>query len=162
MDMPSLSGQIQLDLHAGQFLKVDPGAAKLLAVLNLQSLPRRLILDFRDVFSDGFSFDGINGDAKIKNGIAKTDNFNMHSTSATVLLNGTANIADETQNLHVIVVPEIDASAASVVYGLAVNPVIGAGTFLAQLFLKEPLTKAFTFEYQITGPWKDPSVVKLK
>jgi uncharacterized protein YhdP len=47
------------------------------------------------------------------------------------------------------------------VYALAVNPVIGVGTFLAQLFLREPLMKAFTFEYQVTGPWKDPVVVKL-
>lgn len=161
MDMPSLSGHIQLDLHAGQFLKVDPGAAKLLSVLNLQSLPRRLILDFRDVFSEGFSFDGITGDAEIAKGIAKTDNFKMHSTSATVLLSGSANIVNETQDLHVVVMPEVNAGAASVVYALAVNPVIGAGTFLAQLFLRKPLMKAFTFEYQITGPWKEPNVVKL-
>jgi len=160
IDIPSLSGNIQLDLHTGQFLKVDPGAAKLLAVLNLQSLPRRLILDFRDMFSDGFAFDGITGDAQIEHGIAKTDNFKMHSTSATVLLSGTADITDETQDLHVIVVPEVNAGAASILYGLAVNPVIGAGTFLAQLFLRAPLMKAFTFEYQITGSWKEPNVVK--
>ncbi|PRC94855.1 YhdP family protein [Solimicrobium silvestre] len=162
MDIPSLSGKIKLDLQAGQFLKVEPGAAKLLAVLNLQALPRRLLLDFRDVFSDGFAFDGITGDADIEKGVAKTDNFKMRSVSATVLLSGTANIAGETQDLHVVVVPEVNAGAASVVYGLAVNPVIGLGTFLAQLFLREPLMKAFTFEYQITGPWKEPSVVKLK
>jgi uncharacterized protein YhdP len=30
----------------------------LLGVLSLQSLPRRLTLDFRDVFSEGFAFDG--------------------------------------------------------------------------------------------------------
>jgi len=150
-----------LDLQSGQFLKVEPGAAKLLAVLNLQALPRRLMLDFRDVFSDGFAFDGITGDAQIDNGVAKTDNLKMRSISATVLLSGTADIAGETQNLHVVVVPEVNAGAASVVYGLAVNPVIGLGTFLAQLFLREPLMKAFTFEYQITGPWKEPNVVKL-
>lgn len=161
MDIPSLSGHVQLDLQAGQFLKVDPGAAKLLSVLNLQSLPRRLILDFRDVFSEGFSFDGITGDADVEKGIAKTDNLKMHSTSATVLLSGSANITNETQDLHVIVVPEVNAGAASVVYGLAVNPLIGAGTFLAQLFLREPLMKAFTFEYQVTGPWKEPNVVTL-
>lgn len=161
LDVPTLSGKVQLDLQSGQFLKVEPGAAKLLAVLNLQALPRRLMLDFRDVFSDGFAFDGIKGDAQIENGVAKTDNLKMRSVSATVVLSGTADIANETQNLHVVVVPEVNAGAASVVYGLAVNPVIGLGTFLAQLFLREPLMKAFTFEYQITGPWKEPSVVKL-
>jgi uncharacterized protein YhdP len=49
-----------------------------------------------------------------------------------------------------------------VVYALAVNPVIGVGTFLAQLFLREPLSKAFTYEYKITGPWQDPVVTKIE
>ena len=69
LDLASLAGQVQLDLAAGQFLKVDPGAAKLLGVLSLQSLPRRLTLDFRDVFSEGFAFDGIVASAGITRGI---------------------------------------------------------------------------------------------
>lgn len=161
LDIPTLSGQFRLDLAAGQFLKVDPSAAKLLGVLSLQSLPRRLVLDFRDVFSEGFAFDGVTASASISQGVAKTDNFKMRGVAATVLMDGTADIAKEAQNLHVVVIPEINVGAASVVYGLAVNPVIGVGTFLAQLFLREPLMKAFTFEYQITGPWKDPVVTKL-
>lgn len=161
LDIPSLTGKIRLDLKSGQFLKVEPGAAKLLAVLNMQALPRRLMLDFRDVFSDGFAFDGITGDAQIDKGVAKTDNLKIRGVSATVLLNGLADIDHESQDLHVVVMPEINAGAASVVYALAVNPVIGVGTFLAQLFLRQPLMRAFTFEYQITGPWKEPNVVKL-
>lgn len=161
LDVPSLAGKIQLDMEAGQFLKVDPSAAKLLGVLSLQSLPRRLVLDFRDVFSEGFAFDGVTATASIAQGVAKTDNFKMRSVAATVLIDGAADIARESQNLHVVVLPEINVGAASVVYGLAVNPVIGVGTFLAQLFLREPLMRAFTFEYQVTGPWKDPVVTKL-
>ncbi|HEY0846064.1 MAG TPA: YhdP family protein [Noviherbaspirillum sp.] len=161
LDIPSLSGQFSLDLASGQFLKVDPAAAKLLGVLSLQSLPRRLVLDFRDVFSEGFAFDGVTASATITRGVAKTDNFKMRGVAATVLIDGTADIAKEEQDLHVVVIPEINVGAASVVYGLAVNPVIGVGTFLAQLFLRDPLMKAFTFEYEVTGPWKDPVVTKL-
>jgi uncharacterized protein (TIGR02099 family) len=161
LDIPSLSGQFQLDIASGQFLKVDPAAAKLLGVLSLQSLPRRLALDFRDVFSEGFAFDGVSATASIAQGVVKTDNFKMRGVAATVLIDGTADIAKEAQNLHVVVIPEINVGAASVVYGLAVNPVIGVGTFLAQLFLRDPLMKAFTFEYQVTGPWKEPVVTKL-
>lgn len=161
LDIPSLSGELSLDLASGQFLKVDPAAAKLLGVLSLQSLPRRLVLDFRDVFSEGFAFDGVTASASISQGVAKTDNFKMRGVAATVLMDGTADIAKETQDLHVVVIPEINVGAASVVYGLAVNPVIGVGTFLAQLFLRDPLMKAFTFEYGVTGPWKDPVVTKL-
>jgi uncharacterized protein (TIGR02099 family) len=161
LDIPTLNGQLGIDMEAGQFLKVDPGAAKLLGVLSLQSLPRRLTLDFRDVFSEGFAFDGITGSVMIANGAARTDNFKMRSVNATVIMDGTADIAKETQSLHVAVIPEINVGTASVVYALAVNPVIGMGSFLAQLFLRDPLMRAFTFEYRITGPWKDPQVVKV-
>ncbi|MBC3936476.1 TIGR02099 family protein [Undibacterium sp. CY7W] len=162
MDLPSMSGKMQLDLAAGQFLKVDPGAAKLLGVLSMQSLPRRLTLDFRDVFSEGFAFDGINGHAVIEKGLAHTENLKMRGLNATVLMAGKADIVHETQDLHVVVIPVVNAGAASVVYGLAVNPVIGLGTFLAQLFLREPLAKAFTFEYGLTGSWTEPVVKKLE
>jgi len=122
---------------------------------------RRAARDFRGVVSEGFAFDGVSATAGIVNGVAKTDNFKMRGVAATVLLDGSADIAKEAQNLHVVVIPEINVGAASVVYGLAVNPVIGVGTFLAQLFLREPLMKAFTFEYRVTGLWNDPVVTKL-
>lgn len=162
LDVPSLDGQMRIDMASGQFLKVNPGAAKLLGVLSLQSLPRRLTLDFRDVFSEGFAFDGVTGTIEIVNGSAKTDNLKMRSVSATVVMDGSADIARETQDLHVAVIPEINVGTASVVYALAVNPVIGLGSFLAQLFLRQPLMRAFTFEYRITGPWSAPQVVKVK
>jgi uncharacterized protein YhdP len=85
----------------------------------------------------------------------------MHGLDATVLLDGSADMVKETENMHVAVVPQLDVTGASVVYGLLVNPVIGAGSFLAQLFLKAPLSKALTHEYEITGPWKDPVVTKV-
>ncbi|WP_432240985.1 YhdP family protein [Herbaspirillum robiniae] len=159
MDMASLSGQVHVDVHSGQFLKVDPGAAKLLGVLNLQALPRRLTLDFRDVFSEGFAFDNVVGTAAINRGIATTDNLKMTGVTASVLMNGSADIARETQDLHVVVIPEINLGTASVV-AMAVNPVVGVGTLLAQLFLRNPVMKSLTFEYKVTGPWSDPIVVK--
>ncbi|WDZ97360.1 YhdP family protein [Herbaspirillum sp. WKF16] len=159
MDMPSLSGQVHVDVHSGQFLKVDPGAAKLLGVLNLQALPRRLTLDFRDVFSEGFAFDNVVGTAAVNRGIATTDNLKMTGVTASVLMNGSADIARETQDLHVVVIPEINLGTASVV-AMAVNPVVGVGTLLAQLFLRNPVMKSLTFEYKVTGPWSDPIVVK--
>jgi uncharacterized protein (TIGR02099 family) len=161
LDIPTLSGQLRLDLEAGQFLKVEPGAAKLLGVLSLQSLPRRLTLDFRDLFSEGFAFDGVVASASIAQGVMTTDSFKMRGVNAAVLLDGAVDIARESQNLHVVVIPDINFGAASVAYGLVVNPVIGLGSFLAQLFLRDPLMQAFTMEYQISGPWKDPVVKKL-
>lgn len=162
LDLPSLSGQIGMNVEKGQFLKQDPGAAKLLGVLSLQALPRLLKLDFHDVFSEGLAFDGITANANINHGIAKTDNLKMHGVAATVLMDGSADIANETTNLHVVVIPEVNLGTAPLVYALAVNPVIGLGSFLAQLFLSAPVMKALTYHMQVTGPWKAPVVTKLE
>jgi uncharacterized protein YhdP len=161
LDIPSLSGKVQMSVEDGQFLKQDPGAAKLLGVLSLQALPRLLKFDFHDVFAEGLAFDAITANATITRGVAKTDNLKMRGVAATVLMDGTADIANESTNLHVVVIPEFNLGNGALVYGLAVNPVIGLGSYLAQLFLRAPMMKAMTYQLQVTGPWKAPIIKRL-
>ncbi|MGQ9725432.1 MAG: YhdP family phospholipid transporter, partial [Tepidimonas sp.] len=158
---PSLSGELLLDVQRGQFLKADPGIAKLLGVLSLQSLPRRLALDFRDVFSAGFAFDFVRGNARIASGVASTNNLQMKGVSAAVLIEGRADLVHETQDLTAVVVPELNAGTASLVATM-INPVTGLGSFLAQWLLREPLQAAATQTFHITGPWADPQVERVE
>jgi uncharacterized protein (TIGR02099 family) len=160
LDYPSLAGSFNVSVESGQFLRAEPGLAKLLGVLSLQSLPRRLALDFRDVFSEGFTFDFVRGDVTIQQGIAATNNLQMKGVNAAVLMEGKADIARETQDLKVVVVPEINAGTASLV-ATVINPAIGLGSFLAQLFLRQPLIRANTQEFHIDGTWSDPRVTKV-
>jgi uncharacterized protein (TIGR02099 family) len=160
-DYPSMGGGFNMNMESGQFLKADPGLAKLLGVLSLQSLPRRLALDFRDVFSDGFSFDFVRGDVTIEQGMARTNNLQMKGVNAAVLMEGQADIAKETQLLKVVVVPEINVAGASLIYS-AINPVVGLTTFLANLLLRGPLVNANTQEFLIDGSWTDPHVTKVE
>lgn len=148
------------DIMLGRGIVADPGLAKLLGVLSLQSLPRRLALDFRDVFSEGFSFDFVRGDVTIQQGIAATNNLQMKGVNAAVLMEGTADIAKETQDLKVVVVPEINAGTASLA-ATVINPVVGLGSFLAQMILRNPLIRAATQEFHIDGTWADPRVTPV-
>ena len=161
LDYPTLSGSVAVSVDNGQFLKAEPGAARLLGVLSLQALPRRLVLDFRDVFQEGFAFDALTGDLKIAQGVASTNNLRMRGVQAAVLMEGQADIARETQDLRVVVVPEINAGTASLAYA-AINPAVGLGTFLAQMFLRRPLTEAGTREFHVSGPWADPKVERIE
>jgi uncharacterized protein (TIGR02099 family) len=161
LDYPSMSGQFNVNIESGQFLKADPGLAKLLGVLSLQALPRRLTLDFRDVFSEGFAFDFVRGDVGISKGVASTNNLQMKGVNAAVLMDGSADIAKETQDLTVVVVPEINAGTASLI-ATVINPAIGLGTFLAQYFLRQPLIKAATKEFHINGSWADPKITQVE
>ncbi|MBC7438191.1 MAG: TIGR02099 family protein [Bdellovibrionales bacterium] len=161
LDYPTLDGNFNVNIESGQFLKADPGLAKLLGVLSLQALPRRLALDFRDVFTEGFAFDFVRGDVTIEDGIAATNNLQMKGVNAAVLMEGRADIAKETQDIKVVVVPEINAGTASLV-ATVINPAIGIGTFLAQVLLRRPLIAANTQEFHIDGTWADPRITKVQ
>ncbi|MEY4138365.1 MAG: hypothetical protein RLZZ371_547 [Pseudomonadota bacterium] len=160
LDYPSMSGAVVVNVESGQFLKADPGIAKLLGVLSLQALPRRLTLDFRDVFSEGFAFDFLRGDVKIDQGMAFTNNLQMKGVNAAVMMEGRADISRETQDIKVVVVPEINAGTASLLASV-INPAVGLGTFLAQLFLRRPLIESATQEFHVNGSWADPQINKV-
>ncbi|MCB8746047.1 TIGR02099 family protein [Rhodoferax sp. U2-2l] len=159
-DYPSLGGAFTVDVASGQFLKADPGLAKLLGVLSLQALPRRLVLDFRDVFSEGFAFDFVRGDVTLDKGIARTNNLQMKGVNAAVLMEGSADVARETQDLKVVVIPEINAGTASLI-ATVINPAVGLGTFLAQMFLRRPLAESATQQFHVDGSWADPQVTRI-
>jgi uncharacterized protein YhdP len=156
-----LAGELKVDLEAGQFLRAEPGVSRLLGVVSLQSLPRRLLLDFRDVFQEGFSFDRVQGDVTIALGRARTQNLRMRGVQAAVLMEGVADLGAQTQDLRVVIVPEINAGAASLAYA-AINPAIGLGSFLAQWVLREPLIAAGTREFHVTGAWDSPKVERVE
>ncbi len=160
LDYPSLGGSFNVNVETGQFLKAEPGIAKLMGVLSLQSLPRRLTLDFRDVFTEGFAFDFVRGDVQVEQGIARTNNLQMKGVNAAVLMDGQADLARETQDLRVVVVPEINAGTASLI-ATWINPAVGLGTFLAQVLLRGPMIAATTQEFRITGSWSDPQMSKV-
>lgn len=160
LDYPSMEGQLQVDIGQGQFLHAKTGGARLLSVLSLQALPRRLTLDFRDLFDEGFAFDSIEGDVRVQRGVARTDTLRMSGAQATVLMQGSADLKHETQDLRVLIVPKFDAAGVALAT-MAINPAIGLGALVAQWALREPLIAANTSEMHITGSWADPQVEQI-
>ena len=159
--MPSLEGRLELALGRRRFLRTEPGVAKLLSVFNLPSLPRRLSLDFSDIFSSGYSFDGLRATAAIRQGIVYTDDFSMLGLQAVVGLRGSIDLSSETQIMEAQVVPNLDAGMAAVAYGALINPFVGLGSLVAQYALAEPLKRLLTYRYAISGSWDEPQVIEL-
>jgi uncharacterized protein YhdP len=155
----NLDGHLSLKMSKGQFLQVDPGAGKLLSVMNLQSLPKRIVLDFTDVFSQGFEFDDISGVAQIRQGMLMTNDFQINGSAAQVTMSGQVDLKRETQSLKVRVLPAIGGSVSLLAF--AAGPAVGAGVFLANKIFRDPLDKLVSFEYNVTGSWVDPKVEKV-
>lgn len=158
-ELSSLDGHLGVKTGKGQFLKVNPGAGKLLSVLNLQALPKRVALDFTDVFSSGFEFDSIEGEAQIKQGVLVTKDFRINGSAANVLMSGQVDLMRETQNLRVRISPKLSDSVSLLAF--AGGPVVGTGVLIASKLLRDPLDKLVSFEYNVAGNWVDPKVEKV-
>ena len=159
LDYPSLSGDLKLSAEDGQFLEIDPGLGKLISLMNLQALPRRIALDFRDVFSKGFRFDRIDAVSRVEQGTMQLKQFHMAGPAAEVAMSGRVGLADETQQLKVRVVPSLGGTASTAV--AIVNPVAGVAAAIAQKVLKNPLGQIFSHEFDVSGSWTDPKVTKI-
>jgi uncharacterized protein YhdP len=159
LDYATLSGQMQMQVEDGQFLEIEPGVGKLVSLMSLQMLPRRLSLDFRDVFSKGFQFDKITTNLAVERGVMAVKEFHMRGPAADVTMTGQVDLSLETQSLAVKVIPQLGDTASTVV-GL-VNPIVGVATLIAGRMMKNPLGKLFAFEYNISGTWGDPKVEKV-
>ena len=156
-DKTKVDGSFNLDVHKGVIQKVEPGIGRLFGLVTLQSLPRRLSLDFRDLFGSGFVLDSMNASVRLNNGTLKTSNFRMNGPAAEVFMSGETNIIKETQDLNVKVTPHISDSLS--IAALAGGPLVGAAAFIAQKILKDPLNKVLTSEYRIIGTWENPEEV---
>jgi uncharacterized protein (TIGR02099 family) len=164
IDYASMRGGLSMNVKRGQFLKADPGVGKLLGIMSLQALPRRLTLDFRDVFSEGFAFDEVSATSNIVQGVLSTTDFRMSSPAAAVVMSGEVDLVKETQKLKLVVLPDLSGGMSSVVMAAlgAVNPFVALGSIVVQRILKDPLAKAFSFEYEVSGTWADPKVAQIR
>jgi uncharacterized protein YhdP len=169
-EYPALSGTFKVVVGAGQFTRLDPGMGKLLGVLSLQALPRRITLDFRDVFSEGFAFDTFNGTVTIAQGVMRTDNLTLSGPAAKVHLSGEVDLERETQRIAVRVQPSLSTvvstgAGAAAVALLAANPLVGAavgaGALLAQKLMQDPIEQMFSYDYAVRGSWSEPVVERV-
>ena len=159
-DPEILQGNLVLSAENGQILKIQPGVGRLFSILSLQNLPRRLTFDFRDVFSDGFSFDKIDSTLTASKGIVQIEKFHMEGPAAKVDISGETNLVKETQNLLVKVTPAISDSLSLAAF--AGGPAVGAGVWIAQKLLRGPADKLAAFQFEITGTWANPQEVSAQ
>ncbi len=162
VDLPisSLNGHFSLSARNGQFLKADPGVAKLLGVLSLQDLPHHIALDFRDVFSAGFAFDDISATLQLNRGIIRSSDFAMQGPAATVEIRGTVDLNSQTQLLEATIRPHLSESVA-LASSLVGGPVVGLGVLAVQKLLSNPLGHVVEYTYAIDGSWTAPQIRKL-
>ena len=156
-------GQALIVFRDGEITHLDAvteeklGLGKLLSILSLQTLPRRLKLDFSDLVHKGYAFDSFRGNFAIARGIMQTKDSVIDGPTASASINGNLDIVQQLYALKIKIAPHL-TSSLPIVATIAGGPIIGAATWVASKIINQGVQKFSVYGYQITGPWKKPIV----
>ena len=157
-------GKLRIKITDGQLLDVEPGAAgRVLGLISLSKLPRRLLLDFSDLYEEGFSFDRIKGSFTLDGGNAYTNDLYVDGPAAKIEISGRIGLAEQDYDELVTVTPYMK-TGLSLAGTLAGGPAVGAVVIVAETLLEGklgPLSRIGQKQYSITGPWADPVIEKV-
>lgn len=160
--LANLSGQASLDIGPGRVVDVGEGGGtkmgigRMLSIFSLQTIPRRLSLDFSDVFQKGYSFDYIRGDVALQNGDAITKNLSFEGPVAGVGINGRIGLKNKNYHFILSVTPHVTSSIPLAAGLITMNPLIGLGAFAVNSVIGSQVSKATTYYYAVTGTWDKP------
>ncbi len=152
-----LNGEIDFSVTRGQITNANSGTGKILGLLSIQSLPRRLSLDFRDVFDSGFGFETATGTFRMENGTATTDDVKLTSSAASIRLSGSTDLVKQQYDQQMTVMPGV-GNTLPVIGAIAAGPGGAAAGLALQGLLHEQLGKATQVQYTIKGSWDEPVI----
>lgn len=155
-----IDGKLTMEFKKGRMLDLNPGAGRLFALLSIQALPRRLALDFTDLFSKGFAFDDIKGDFRLEHGEAYTSNLAMNGPAAKVRAAGRVGLTDHDYDQRVHVVPDLTGSVPTLTT-FAISPQIGIATFVLGKIFQTQIDQVTGVDYTITGSWDNPQIDRV-
>jgi uncharacterized protein YhdP len=159
--LSSMEGEFDLEARDGRLEDVDEGAGKLLSLFSLNSLQRRLSLDFSDVVKEGLSYDIMKGHFVVMDGDAFTDDFTLEGTSVNIEVSGRTGLVNHDYNQLVTVTPQL-TSTLPIAGAIAGGPLVGAAAFVADKLVGDSFNRLTQVQYQVTGSWDHPVYVKLK
>jgi uncharacterized protein (TIGR02099 family) len=164
--LASLDGTMNMQLKNGRITHLSPeteeklGLGKLLSVLSLQTIPRRLQLDFSDLSHQGYSFDTFKGTFSVKKGIMSTQDSYIDGPVAYASMKGDLDLVRRMYDLNLSISPHITASLP-IVATIAGGPIAGIATWVASKIINQSMQKITAYSYKISGPWKQPIVQQL-
>ncbi|MBM4196096.1 MAG: TIGR02099 family protein [Gammaproteobacteria bacterium] len=156
------SGTLAVEFKDGQVVDLEPGGSgRLLGLISITALPRRLSLDFRDVFNEGLAFDAIKGDFRLGAGIAYTCNLGLNGPAADLGLVGRSSLALRDYEQVAVVRPQV-SNMLTVGGAVLGGPVGGATMLLISQIFRKPLSTLGESYYRVSGGWDVPEVTRVQ
>lgn len=164
--LSKVNGTMYLGLKNGRITNLSPeteeklGLGKLLSILSLQTIPRRLKLDFSDLSHPGYSFDVFKGNFTVKNGVMNTTDSYIDGPVAYASMKGDLDVVKQLYDVELHISPHITASLP-IVATIAGGPIAGVAAWVASKIINQGMQRVTGYTYKVSGPWLDPVVQQI-
>ncbi|MFQ2518904.1 YhdP family protein [Aeromonas caviae] len=159
LSLPTLAGSADYQLEGGTLREVNDKGARLLSLLSLDSLLRKLRLDFRDVFDKGFYFESMSASAKVSQGVVENKDFYMKGAAGNLRGEGIADLVRWQLDYDLSFSPNLGGTLP-VVAAFSLTPITGLYV-LALSKLLEPVVDVVTrIDFRVSGPLDDPRLIE--
>lgn len=158
--LADLDGKMKVHVADGRILEVDPGMGRLFGLFSIRELPRRLSLDFGDIFQAGYSFNSIDGNFSFADGSAYTDDLQMLGPSADIEITGRTGIRQHDYDQRILVTPHLGV-AFPVVGAIAGGPIGAAAGLAVQGLLGKGINRAGQVQYKVSGSWDKAEIKRV-
>lgn len=155
--LETLQGNVAVRFGAGQLNEVEPGAGRVFGLMSIVALPRRLSLDFSDVFERGFGFDEITGSFRLEDGQAYTCDLSLKGPAADVGIVGRTGLINKEYEQAAVVSANV-GNTLPVVGAVVAGPQVAAALLIFSQIFKKPLQEMGQVYYGIEGTWEEPAV----
>lgn len=153
----TLNGRVDVRFGAGQLNEIEPGAGRVFGLMSIVALPRRLSLDFSDVFERGLGFDEITGHFRLESGQAYTCDLSLKGPAADVGIVGRTGLVKQVYNQAAVVSANV-GNTLPVVGAVVAGPQVAAALLIFSQIFKKPLQEMGQIYYGIGGTWGEPTI----
>jgi len=161
-EMLQLTGDIQTGVKTGRFLDATSGnnALRIFSLLNFNAIAKRMSLNFKDVFGRGISFEKIEADTRLDNGVLRfVQPMKVEGTGGDFKINGLVDLNEGRLDNEMVVTLPVNKSLPWLGAYLALaNPVVGISVLVGERILRKPIKELSSAKYKITGPADDPKL----
>jgi uncharacterized protein (TIGR02099 family) len=163
-DQARLTGRVDFKLTKGRVIEAGTSAnfLRIFGILNLNSVIKRLKLDFSDLLKSGVAFDQVTAKYYLQKGIATSEEpLKLLGDSTSIEMKGSINFIDKTLDQTMEVALPLTSNAPLAALLLATPQVAGIA-FVVDKILGKQLAKLTAFRYAISGSWTEPEIKPVR
>jgi uncharacterized protein (TIGR02099 family) len=160
--LDTLNGQLKFALGKGHLSEISDKGARVFSLFSLDSLLRKLSLDFSDVFGKGLYFNTFNGNLMIDNGVVKTTDTEMDAIAGNMRVRGYTDLTTQSLNYDIRFVPQLASSVPTVVLLSTSAWTLGLGAFALTKVLEPVIEVISEIRFRVTGTMDNPQLEELE